>query len=89
MALLRLCCAAFVSILAFNFAHAETGKASFYGGGRTASGEVTMPNGYTRSDDLKFCSSMTLFGGVSPDPEFRVSFCIPPNPSGISVDGRF
>jgi rare lipoprotein A len=47
MALLRLCCAAFVSILAFNFAHAETGKASFYGGGRTASGEVTMPTGYT------------------------------------------
>jgi rare lipoprotein A len=47
MALLRLPCAAIVSILAFNFAHAETGKAAFYGGGRTASGEVTTPNGYT------------------------------------------
>ena len=28
-------------------AQAETGRAVFYGGGRTASGEVTRPNGYT------------------------------------------
>jgi rare lipoprotein A len=27
--------------------HAETGRAAFYGGGRTASGEVTGPNGLT------------------------------------------
>jgi rare lipoprotein A len=27
--------------------HAETGRAAFYGGGRTASGEVVGPNGLT------------------------------------------
>lgn len=27
--------------------HAESGRAAFYGGGRTASGEVTGPNGLT------------------------------------------
>lgn len=34
-------------MLAANFAQAETGRASFYSGGRTASGEVTRRNGYT------------------------------------------
>ena len=34
-------------MLAATYAQAETGRAAFYGGGRTASGEVTRPNGYT------------------------------------------
>ena len=34
-------------MLAATYAQAETGGAAFYGGGRTASGEVTRPNGYT------------------------------------------
>jgi rare lipoprotein A len=34
-------------VLALTPAHAETGIAAFYGGGRTASGEVSGPNGLT------------------------------------------
>ena len=34
-------------MLALTPAHAETGIAAFYGGGRTASGEVSGPNGLT------------------------------------------
>jgi rare lipoprotein A len=39
--------AAFVSLLSVGSAHAETGIAVFYGGGRTASGEVSGPKGLT------------------------------------------
>ena len=34
-------------VLALRPVHAETGIAAFYGGGRTASGEVSGPNGLT------------------------------------------
>src|ERR1700676_2513061 len=47
MSLPRLSCAFVFSMLAALDAQAETGRAVFYGGGRTASGEVTRPNGYT------------------------------------------
>jgi rare lipoprotein A len=36
-----------LATLVLDSAHAETGRAAFYKGGRTASGEVTGPNGYT------------------------------------------
>ena len=36
-----------LSSMAVCSAHAESGKAAFYGGGRTASGEVTGPSGFT------------------------------------------
>jgi rare lipoprotein A len=47
MAYARLSCALAISTLTISFGHAETGRAAFYGGGRTASGEVTGPKGYT------------------------------------------
>lgn len=47
MAYVRLFCALIISSLTINFAHAETGRAAFYGSGATASGEVTKPDGYT------------------------------------------
>jgi rare lipoprotein A len=43
----RLSLAVVLSVLALTPAHAETGIAAFYGGGRTASGEVSGPNGLT------------------------------------------
>src|ERR1700736_1738168 len=36
-----------IFVLSLCIAHAETGIAAFYGGGRTASGEVSGPNGLT------------------------------------------
>jgi rare lipoprotein A len=36
-----------LSVMAGSPVHAQTGRASFYSGGRTASGEVTGPNGFT------------------------------------------
>jgi rare lipoprotein A len=39
--------AAVLLVLALRPMHAETGIAAFYGGGRTASGEVSGPNGLT------------------------------------------
>ena len=36
-----------IFVLSLCVAHAETGIAAFYGGGRTASGEVSGPNGLT------------------------------------------
>jgi len=36
-----------LSTIAICPVHAETGRAAFYSGGRTASGEVTGPNGLT------------------------------------------
>jgi rare lipoprotein A len=36
-----------LSSLAISAVHAETGRAAFYSGGRTASGERTGPNGLT------------------------------------------
>jgi peptidoglycan lytic transglycosylase len=36
-----------LSSIAIYAAHAESGMAAFYGGGRTASGEVTGPTGHT------------------------------------------
>jgi rare lipoprotein A len=47
MTFLRLSFTLTLAMLALDFARAETGKAAFYRGGRTASGEVTRPNGYT------------------------------------------
>jgi rare lipoprotein A len=43
----RLSLAAVLLVLALRPVHAETGIAAFYGGGRTASGEVSGPNGFT------------------------------------------
>jgi len=43
----RLSLAAVLLVLALGPVHAETGIAAFYGGGRTASGEVSGPNGLT------------------------------------------
>jgi len=43
----RLSLAAVLLVLALRPVHAETGIAAFYGGGRTASGEVSGPNGLT------------------------------------------
>jgi rare lipoprotein A len=43
----RLSLAAVLLVLALRPMHAETGIAAFYGGGRTASGEVSGPNGLT------------------------------------------
>jgi rare lipoprotein A len=47
MTFLRFAFTLTLATLALDFAHAETGRAAFYRGGRTASGEVTGPNGYT------------------------------------------
>jgi rare lipoprotein A len=47
MAFVRLSCAIVISTLTIDSGHAETGRAAFYHGGRTASGEVTGPRGYT------------------------------------------
>src|ERR1700722_6484725 len=47
MTLRELSLAAALSSLAICAAHAESGLAAFYGGGRTASGEVTGPTGLT------------------------------------------
>jgi rare lipoprotein A len=47
MVMCRLSVAAVLLVLALKPVHAETGIAAFYGGGRTASGEVSGPNGLT------------------------------------------
>jgi rare lipoprotein A len=47
MVMCRLSLAAVLLVLALRPLHAETGIAAFYGGGRTASGEVSGPNGLT------------------------------------------
>jgi rare lipoprotein A len=39
--------AAILAAIAISPVHAESGRAAFYSGGRTASGEVTGPNGLT------------------------------------------
>ena len=43
----KLLLAVALSSIAISPVHAETGRAAFYSGGRTASGEVTGPNGLT------------------------------------------
>jgi len=43
----RLSLAAVLLVLGLKPVHAEAGIAAFYGGGRTASGEVSGPNGLT------------------------------------------
>jgi rare lipoprotein A len=43
----KLLLAAALALIAFCPVHAETGRAAFYSGGRTASGEVTGPHGFT------------------------------------------
>src|SRR5580693_6202209 len=47
MVMCRLSLAAVLLVLALRPVHAETGIAAFYGGGRTANGEVSGPNGFT------------------------------------------
>jgi rare lipoprotein A len=47
MVMCRLSLAAALLGLALRPVHAETGIAAFYGGGRTANGEVSGPNGFT------------------------------------------
>ena len=47
MVMCRLSLAAVLLVLALRPVQAETGIAAFYGGGRTASGEVSGPNGLT------------------------------------------
>jgi rare lipoprotein A len=40
--------------------HAESDLAAFYGGGRTASGEVTSPNGLTAARTLPFVTKVLV-----------------------------
>jgi rare lipoprotein A len=47
MVMCRLSLAGVLLVLALRPVHAENGIAAFYGGGRTASGEVSGPNGLT------------------------------------------
>jgi rare lipoprotein A len=47
MVMCRLSLAVMLLVLALRPVHAEIGIAAFYGGGRTASGEVSGPNGLT------------------------------------------
>jgi rare lipoprotein A len=47
MVILKMSLAVILSSIAIGSAHAESGKAAFYSGGRTASGEVTGPAGLT------------------------------------------
>jgi rare lipoprotein A len=47
MMFLKLSLAAALSSIAICPVHAENGRAAFYRGGHTASGEVTGPNGFT------------------------------------------
>jgi rare lipoprotein A len=47
MMLVKFSLAAALSSISICPVHAESGLAAFYGGGRTASGEVTSPNGLT------------------------------------------
>jgi len=47
MLFVKLSLAVALSTIAICPIHAESGLAAFYGGGRTASGEVTGPNGLT------------------------------------------
>jgi rare lipoprotein A len=47
MAIARLSLTIVLSSIAICSAHAENGVAAFYGGGRTASGEITGPSGLT------------------------------------------
>src|SRR6201997_2767129 len=47
MMVLKLCVAVALLAMATTSPRAESGMASFYGGGRTASGEVTGPTGLT------------------------------------------
>jgi peptidoglycan lytic transglycosylase len=47
MVMCRLSLAVVLLVLALRPVQAETGIAAFYGGGRTASGEVSGPNGLT------------------------------------------
>jgi rare lipoprotein A len=47
MVMCRLSLAAVLLVLALRPVHAETGIAAFDGGGRTANGEVSGPNGFT------------------------------------------
>ena len=47
MVMCRLSLAAVLLVLGLKPVHAENGIAAFYGGGRTASGEVSGPNGLT------------------------------------------
>ena len=47
MVMCRLSLAAVLLVQALSPVHAEIGIAAFYGGGRTASGEVSGPNGLT------------------------------------------
>jgi rare lipoprotein A len=47
MAPFKLPIAVFLVSIAVSPVHAESGRAAFYSGGRTASGEVTGPNGLT------------------------------------------
>ena len=47
MVMCRLSLAAVLLVLGLKPVHAEAGIAAFYGGGRTANGEVSGPNGFT------------------------------------------
>ncbi len=44
--------------------HAETGRAAFYGGGRTASGEVTGPTGLTAAHRTLPFGTMVLVTNI-------------------------
>jgi rare lipoprotein A len=64
MTLRELSVAAALSSLAICAAHAESGLAAFYGGGRTASGEVTGPTGLTAAHRTLPFGTMVLVTNV-------------------------
>jgi rare lipoprotein A len=64
MTLRELSLAAALSSLAICAAHAESGLAAFYGGGRTASGEVTGPTGLTAAHRTLPFGTMVLVTNV-------------------------
>ena len=67
MVMCRLSLAAVLLVLALRPVQAETGIAAFYGGGRTASGEVSGPNGLTAAHRrLVRRSSLQTFATVGP-----------------------
>jgi rare lipoprotein A len=53
-----------VSSIAICPVHAESGMAAFYGGGRTASGETTGPNGLTAAHRTLPFGTMVLIRNV-------------------------
>ena len=61
---LKMSLTAIMAAIAISPVHAETGRAAFYSGGRTASGEVTGPNGLTAAHRTLPFGTMVLVTNV-------------------------